>query len=771
MTRSQALRFFKWIAMIGIYGGLLVPLMFIPTVIFPFVFSKLIYFQVLVGLTFPAYLALAWMEPKYRPKSHLLYFAILSYFGALALSVIFAADPLRAWWGNQERMNGLFTLLHFLVWMTMAVGVLQSWKDWQKLLVYEVVLSGIMALVAIMQKLNPNLLMFPAGPRVGGLVDNPIYMAAYQIFNFFFLALLFWKIPEKNWRWFFAFIFGLDLIAFILAQSRGALVGLAAGLVCFAIYIGIFSKNKRLRLSVFGAIAVMFLAYGGLFLARNTTLVAETPFARLVSFNSGVDTRFIAWKIAWEGFLERPLTGWGLDNFHILFNKKYNPISLRYSAYETWFDRAHNTVLDVLSMTGLVGFLTFMSIFVVIFLSTFKAYKKGWIDLPIAAILFSLPIAYFVQNLFVFDHPAGFSMSFLLYALIIAATKGEFVGEVEKTEHKQEETFAAPWTAFVVIQLLMLALVWRTSVLPFKASALSIKANSYMNVNPQLGFQYAQQASETPTMYLDEQTFLLSRNIIALNQNGVFAKLPNWKDLYSLAKKISLEEIGRHPDNTHPNFIFARLSQEMIQLMPEEAAVSEKYYLAAIQTSPERQQLHYGLARLYLQTGHTDQAVQIFNNVIAFDPDYGEGYWNLGLTQTYDLHNIQAGAENMRKAMSVPFPYQMTNPRELVALIEAYAYLDDDQAIKRMIEQLDQSDKLVRGNATVFAQIEFVLVAKGKTDLAKQLMDKATSIDPATPEAYKQLLQSQNAGSASTAVPAAVSSSTSTKDSGSGPRR
>ena len=178
MNREKAVRYLKAITLVGIYGGLLMPLVFIPIVIFPFVFSKLIFFQVLIGLTFPAYLVLAWMEPKYRPRFHLLYVAIAAYFVALLLSVIFASDPLRAWWGNQERMNGLFTLLHFLAWLTMAVGLIKTWGQWRKLLNYEIVLSVFMAIVALLQKVYPNILLFPASPRVGGLLDNPIYMGA-----------------------------------------------------------------------------------------------------------------------------------------------------------------------------------------------------------------------------------------------------------------------------------------------------------------------------------------------------------------------------------------------------------------------------------------------------------------------------------------------------------------------------------------------------------------------------------------------------------------
>jgi hypothetical protein len=82
---------------------------------------------------------------------------------------------------------------------------------------------------------------------------------------------------------------------------------------------------------------------------------------------------------------------------------KYNPQSLRFGSYETWFDRSHNTVLDVLSMTGLIGFITYAGVFAMLFYSVWRAFRKGWIDLPLASVLVALPVAYFVQNLFVLD--------------------------------------------------------------------------------------------------------------------------------------------------------------------------------------------------------------------------------------------------------------------------------------------------------------------------------------------------------------------------------
>lgn len=774
MNRANATRIFKALTYLGIYGGLLLPLVFIPTVIFPFVFSKLIAFQVLIGLTFPAYLALAWMEPEFRPRKHMLYLAILAYFGALTLSVIFAIDPLRAWWGNQERMNGLFTLLHFLAWLTMAVGTLKTWEQWKKLLNYEVALSCIMAFVAIMQKFNPNLLMFPAGPRVGGLLDNPIYMASYQIFNLFFLALLFWRNKSTNWRILYVVFAVFDIIAFVLAQSRGALVGLGVGILAFAFYVGLFHPQKKTKFAVFGGLMALLLAYGAIFAMRDLPIIRNSPLERLTNFQTTVSTRFIAWQIAWQGFTERPITGWGLDNFHIVFNSHFNPESLRYGAYETWFDRAHNTVMDVLSMTGIIGFITFFAIYVAIFLSTWQAYRKKWIDLPIAAILFSLPIAYFVQNLFVFDHPAGFSMSYLLFALIIAATKGEFIGERDPEvvkEKKEEGRRDAPWIMFGVLQVAAILLVYRTSVLPFRASTIALQSNSIINYNPAMGYSLAKQASEIPTMYKDEQSFLLSRNLIGILGAGAFSKVPQGNDMYDLAKALSEEEILRHPHNTHPRYIYARLAQEMMTVRPSEAAVALEQYQKAIATSPKRQQLHYGLARLYLQLGRLDDAVAVFKNVRDFDLENGIGYWNYGVTMLYDKGGNdptarQIGAEEIRKSMQVKWAYVLQDSRELFPLIDAYIVLRDAEGLQKIVNTLENYPI---ATANTYAQLAMKMQVLGLTDLRDAILTKGESLAPGTRAEFDRMLDPQDPDTV-TLTPAQPEGTVAT-NTGAGPRR
>jgi len=744
MTRTQATKLFKSISLVGIYGGLLMPLVFIPQVIFPFVFSKIIAFQILVGLTFPAYIALAWMEKEYRPKKHIVYLGILAYFAAIALSVVFAIDPYRAWWGNQERMNGLFSLLHFLAWLTVAVGVLKEWKDWKRLLNYEIVLSGIMALVAIIQKFHPTLLMFSAGRRVGGLLDNPIYMAAYQIFNLFFLALLAWKVKNRRWWWLYGGVALLDIFAFVFTESRGGLLGLALGIVAFTFFMGLFHKSKKVKVGILSGLAVLVVAYSLVFAFRNTELIAHSPLRRFTDFSDTVDTRLIAWNIAWEGFLEKPITGWGFDNFHILFNQKYNPQSLRFGQYETWFDRAHNTVLDVLSMTGSVGFLAYAFMFISIFYSVIRAYKKEWIDLPIAAILFSLPIAYFFQNLLVFDHPAGFSMSFLLYALVISATSAGFMGGQDKEDHKEEKTIAhsAPWLVFGILQAIALLIVWRASVIPFEVSKMSIDANNLITKDFDAALDLAKQASLQWTPYSDEQSFIMSRNLVTLASQRGFSNLDRWREAYDFTKELDAHDMALHPNNTNTLFVYARLLHAFGSLVPEDIPQAEQLYLDAIATSPKRQQLQYALARLYLETGKQDAAIDILKTVKDYDYELGEGHWRYGVALFYDKSSLQDGANEIALSQSVSYPFHLTSGREFIPLVDAYLVSSNQAALDELLTQLDAVSLDAEG---VYAQIAAKLTIMGMDSEKQTVIDFAQQSYPDIVSSTEAIVKSYEA--------------------------
>ena len=65
-------------------------------------------------------------------------------------------------------------------------------------------------------------------------------------------------------------------------------------------------------------------------------------FSSLSLADTTVQTRLLSISTGREGFLERPVLGWGPENYNLVFDKYYNP---KLYPAENWFDHAHNIFL------------------------------------------------------------------------------------------------------------------------------------------------------------------------------------------------------------------------------------------------------------------------------------------------------------------------------------------------------------------------------------------------------------------------------------------
>ncbi len=729
MSRQQVIVILRAISFAGLYGGLLMPVVYFPGVVWPYSFAKLIALQITIGLTFPAYLALAWMEPKFRPPRSAPYAAILVYFCVILVLAVFSVDSARSWWGSQARMTGIFSLLHFLAWLTMTVGLLKNWDVWAKLLNVQIVLAFSMALVALLQIPYPKLVGSPTGVRVSGLLGNPNFMGTYQLLNLSFIALIFMRTTSKFARAWYGIAAAVCLAALISTRSRGEFLGLVVIIGVFGLYYAILTTNKALKSRAFVVGIGIFALYAlAIVLRSSTSPELDNSLSRLLDFHELPTTRLLSWTIAWNAFLERPIAGWGFDTFYILFNQDYNPMSLEFGYYETWADRVHNKVLEVLATTGLLGFCTYIAIFVALFAAVWRARKKGWLDLSTAALLTAVPVGYFVQNLFLFDHPAGLCLSYLAFALVICSCRpgGLQVGGAEHEDHANltSRPHSMPWTGFVVLQIVFLVIVWRYSVIPFRASALSIKGTELLRagqIDP--GYEYLKQAAMLPTPFTDEQPFFLSRELLGLASRGALARHSRWPEIYEHTKELSQRHMDAHPKDTHSILIYARFVHELIQMQPEEERERElrlaiSLYEHAIETSPRRQQAFFGLGELYRAHGRSVKALETFEKALSFNENIGSSWWRVGRTKWSDMKDSN-GAKDIMTALAASVPFQYETARDALVVAEVAQHNDD---MKLLYEVLNSLSSMRGARVDVLLDIARVVERAGRIQDRNQIL-------------------------------------------------
>ena len=192
--------------------------------------------------------------------------------------------------------------------------------------------------------------------------------------------------------------------------------------------------GKTLRKKLLLVILVLTLITGTGFYFRDSSVVKSIPASRIFDISFSTETfrdRTIVWSMAWNGFKDRPIFGWGQENFPEIFYKHYEPRFYRPGM--AWFDRAHSVFFDYLAETGVVGLLSYLSIFVVLFWQVFvrtRKYikeqsagsedqklsrEKEWSP-SLGALFVAAPVAYLVQGLVLFDVLAMYLPLFIFLA-------------------------------------------------------------------------------------------------------------------------------------------------------------------------------------------------------------------------------------------------------------------------------------------------------------------------------------------------------------------
>lgn len=230
------------------------------------------------------------------------------------------------------------------------------------------------------------------------------------------------------------FLGSLFAVAFLCAQGRGALVGLVVALLVGALYVIIV--NPRLRYLTLGLTGIFLVLGAALYSLRHNPLVASLPGSRFLDIGisaGNASTRIWSWQIAWRGFKERPVFGWGPENYPVVFDKHFNAKFFNPAGNtETWFDRAHNVIFDHLSTIGLLGLLAYLAMFAVfawtIIKASYLAIRQKLSSHPPAGsflewgLAAALVVAYLVQGAFAFDVLPMFFNLFLVLAFTVWAT-------------------------------------------------------------------------------------------------------------------------------------------------------------------------------------------------------------------------------------------------------------------------------------------------------------------------------------------------------------
>ena len=187
MSERTLLRTLNIILLVIVVGT---PLFFIGKSVYPYTFTKTLFFQAGVELLFAFWAVLAVSIPSYRPKRTPVMLALAAFGAALLIATAFAVDPWRSFWSTQERALGVFTFLHFVA-LPVVLSSLGKQVWWKKLWYASLCTSVLVGVLAFIQLYVPDVLLIEQiGDRPGATFGNPTFFAGYLVFHIF-IALYF----------------------------------------------------------------------------------------------------------------------------------------------------------------------------------------------------------------------------------------------------------------------------------------------------------------------------------------------------------------------------------------------------------------------------------------------------------------------------------------------------------------------------------------------------------------------------------------------------
>ncbi|MDD5294621.1 MAG: O-antigen ligase family protein [Patescibacteria group bacterium] len=725
----------------GIYLALILPLVFTSRTMQPWHFGKTVLFQALVEILLAlALVYFSFNKERKIARLNLLDWLVLLFLGLQFVAAILGVNFNRSFWGNQTRAQGVFTYWHFGVFYLLLRQFFTAKKDWQNLGIWILIISSISSLLAWFGRYFSFFDgIIDKGSRLSGMIGNPIFFAAYLIIPAFLGLALFFSFDKNNkWRYPVFLIRFLNLATLFFTQIRGAFIGLMGGIFIVALAYLLLGKHKKAKKIIIAAGVLFLILSAGLYILNQKTPYLENNVpvvARLLDMDlktTTANTRLMAWEIALKGWRDKPVFGWGTENFQDVFDKHYNPEFLKYSLAETVWDKPHNYPLEVLATMGSVGFFSYLGIIAVLMLYLIKTTVRQENEKKklVFIILIGAAAAYIGQSSFGIETSNSLQIWFWLLAFISfcygsAENESNFYGR--NVLYK-----SIGWLALIFIIVAPFLIYKNYSF--FRASVLMGDVSDAADISSlYLWRTKAPEVLRAKVPFLWEQAIFLTQDLSQFDGRGILNK-DTLEPVASQLADIFEGQIKSYPTSYVMRFWAGQLYGFMGEFIDNRYfARSEEIFKEAWNINKGRQNVPLMLAKNYLIAGQNQEGIKILEELTANNPEFEEPHWFLGLALMQDGQK-ERGRQELEKGKDFGINFSKGN---ILYLIDVYAEVKDYEKIIPLYELLIAREP---ENPQYYASLAVAYAGIGNDEEVVANLSKAVELQPElAPEAEKFL--------------------------------
>lgn len=622
-----------------VYLNCFVPLIFFPQLfIFPYVVPKMLFFRTVTVLAFTLsvalYIAIRQKHAKFMTP---IVISIFLFIVSGIISMLFGEDRNLSFWSNQERMLGIFSLFHYVALFFVCKTVFYEKKQWRTLFLVFGGVGIVTVFIGILQKIWPNFLLNAGANRVISTLGNTIYLAGYGLFLFFIGSLLA-RVEQGKWRIYFLIVALFGLVGVFITSTRGAYLGLLTGLVWVGVVTLLNSqKRKKIGYAIVIIIALFCISIGTLFAFRHSSFVKDTSFLKNISLIESMaegtgKTRLMAWNVAVVSWKEHPVVGWGPDNFYYAFNKYYNPDFLKFGYQETWFDNAHNVVFNLLTTQGIVGLVTYLSIYAASFYLLYRMKKRGGKEnLDIFIFTTGFLVAHFIHNLFVFENITSYFYFFLLLAFIDWASHPQ-EGLLNRTsQHIPKYALGISFIISLIIIFSSNVNVAMVNIHEHKTRKLLAQGKS------QESLSLLDLTKKWKSPYQGDTNWHFASDVLYVLPRVYSYDTAVSRRLYDRALEGMVQYLKVHPKDVRAYLMIMDLLRSgglVLFDLPVKDQI-EEYLQTAQKLSPGRQEIEFAKITYLAGTGKVDESINLAKEMIQKYPSIADSYFTLGKIYTF----------------------------------------------------------------------------------------------------------------------------------------
>lgn len=712
IMNSKIERIFPKIIKLILAASLVVPILYAKNLLFLFITTKVFTFYFLIELSLILFAVLIYFNNKYfsvNKKNKILAIFTL-YFGVKVVSDLLGFSFFKSFWGGYERMMGLFTWIHLFIFLILLISFFKKKKDYFALFDVSIATSLFVAFYGLMQKMNigGDFVIHRGIDRIDSTIGNAAFLASYLIFNIFFAVYLFLQKNDVTWKLYYVFVVLFESAILFFTATRGGILGLTVGLGLLLLLNLFLTTNKRVKKYSVAVILLFLVISTGIYLNRDSDFVQNSkPLKRItgMSFSDAtVNSRLTLWKKSFQICLERPVFGWGENNINIAIDKYYTE-----DINEDWFDSTHSVVFDNLISHGFVGLFVYAYLLLYLLIYLFKHRKENTVEFLVFS---SLLVAYFVQNLFLFDTIVTMTMFLLVVAFIVS------INDFDKKISGEKRGYSV----FIVIFLIVSSVVFMfLNTKALRSAHYIAESKRYSAVNPIKSIELYDMALKN-SFYGFEDIGNVGGDWIREIFNKKTKFNGNINDLIMLTERSLVKSIERDPLYSKNYLVLSKVFQNGREYDDKYIDKSIELLEKAVECSPKRLSIYKGLAQAYYLKGDYGKSIEYLEMASGVSLDPGRIYFEVALV-TLVYGDIDGFNERIKKAGNLGYEVQLNDYLKLANIAI------DNNHLQTAIWSYEKAIEIDSSRVDFYAGIATIYKELGNIDKAKEFAYMILEID------------------------------------------